>query len=105
MEKKSYMRPTLTVLAATFALAVSSVSHAVSEFSDDFQGYGSAADFSPWGGFSDNGGFPGGYPFTPSTTGPQISALANDGMGNEYLNYFANYDNRNVHDRVNCSPC
>ena len=75
------------------------VSHAaIASFSDDFQGYGAAATFAPWECFSDNGGFEGGYYCgNPSTTGPQITALANDGLGNEFLNMYANYDNAPVH--------
>ncbi len=71
-------------------------SAALSPYSDDFQGYGSALFFTPWGGFSDNGGFPGGYGFSPSTSGPQITALANDGAGNDFLNFYGNYDNAPV---------
>jgi hypothetical protein len=84
---------TIKALGATCLLAMSSVSQAaITEFSDDFQGYGSAAFFTPWEGFSDNCGFPGGYSFSPSTTGPQITALASDGP-NSFLNMYANYDN------------
>ena len=94
MLRKKFQKISLTAVAITSALAVSSVSHAaLSSYSDDFQGYGAAAFFTPWGGFSDNAGFPGGYGFTPSTSGPQITALANDGAGNDYMNMYANYDN------------
>jgi hypothetical protein len=98
-------------LSATCLLAISSVSQAaITAFSDDFEGYGVAGvpvpeNFTPWGGFSDNGGFPGGYVFTPPSSGPQITALGYNGSDNQYLNFYANYDNVNVHDRVNCSPC
>ncbi len=108
MLKNDYLKTGLTALAVTSALALSSVSHgAIVPFSDDFQGsYPNPPGFTNWSVFSDNGGFPGGY-FIPaaSSTGPQISALADDGAGNQYLNFYANYDNVNVHDRVNCSPC
>ena len=97
MFQKSSFKYGFTALAVTSAMAVSSVSHAaLSTYIDDFQGYSAAADFTPWGGFSD-GGAGGSYSFTPSTTGPQITALGNDGAGNEYMNFFANYDNGNVH--------
>ena len=98
MFKKKFTKTSLTALVMTSAMAVSSVSHAaIVGFTDDFQGYGGAAFFTPWDGFSDNGGFPGGYSFAPSTSGPQITALANDGSGNEYMNFYANYDNAPVH--------
>ena len=107
MLQKKFTKIGLTALAVTSALAFSSGAQAaITAFSDDFQGYGSAANFNPWVAFSDNGGFPGGYFIpAPSTTGPQISALANDGNGNEYLNFYANYDNANVHNRTTCNPC
>jgi hypothetical protein len=106
MLQKKLTKAGLTALAITSAIAFSSASNAaITGFTDDFQGYGTAPTFAPWDGFSDNGGFPGGYGFAPSTGGPQISALANDGAGNEYMNFYANYDNGNVHDRVNCNPC
>ena len=88
----------LTALSALSLLLVSAASHAtLSSYSDDFQGYGGATFFTPWDGFSDNCGFPGGYGFAPPTGGPQITALANDGMGNEYMNFYANYDNGTCH--------
>ena len=101
----------LKALGASCLLAFTSVAQAqITALSDDFESYGTAgtpsvADFSPWLGFSDNGGFPGGYVYTPSTSGPQISALGYNGTDNQYLNYYANYDNVNVHDRNACSPC
>ncbi|WP_413432439.1 PEP-CTERM sorting domain-containing protein [Crateriforma spongiae] len=71
---------------------------AISAFSDDFQSTG--ATFSPWVVFSDNGGFPGGYFIAePATNNAQIFQLADDGAGNQYLNFFANYDNAAVHNR------
>jgi hypothetical protein len=91
------------VLAATCLLAVSSIAHAISPAADDFEGYGtdgvpSVPFFNPpWLGFSDNGGFPGGYSFDASTSGPQISALAYNGVDNQYINFYANYDNVAVH--------
>lgn len=90
---------TLKTIGATCLLAVSSTSFgAIASFSDDFQGYGAAANFAPWECFSDNGGFSGGYYCgNPSTTGPQITALADDGAGNSYINVYANYDNAPVH--------
>ena len=78
-------------------LMSSSASAAITAYDDDFEGYGAAAFFTPWAGFSDNGGFPGGYGFTPSTNGPQITALADDGNGNHYMNFYANYENATVH--------
>lgn len=103
----------LKVLGAATLLSIASVSQgAINPFSDDFEGYGVAGvpnmgvtTFAPWFGFSDNGGFPGGYTFTPSINGPQISALGYNGTDNQYWNVYANYENQNVHDRVNCSPC
>jgi len=103
MLQKKLTKAGLTALAITSAIAFSSASNAaLTSFSDDFQGAG----LDPYAVFSDNGGFTGGYFFAPpSTVGPQISALANDGNGNQYLNFYANYENANVHDRVNCNPC
>ena len=99
MLQKKFIKTGLTGLVMSSALAFSSASYsALSAYSDDFQGYGDAAFFTPWAGFSDNGGFPGGYGFDPSTSGPQITALANDGGGNEYMNFYANYENRPVHE-------
>lgn len=84
----------MQTVGAVCLLATAQVSNAaISSYSDDFQGYGAATLFTPWEGFSDNCGFPGGYSFGPSTSGPQITALANDGAGNDYLNFYANYDN------------
>lgn len=89
---------TIKALGATCLLAVSSVSQAaITEFSDDFEGYGGASFFTPWEGFSDNCGFnPEGYGFSPSTSGPQITALASDGP-NSFMNMYANYDNAPCH--------
>jgi hypothetical protein len=98
MFKKSYFKAGFTALAVTSAIAVSSVSHAaVTSFSDDFQSYTTDSGLTNWAVFSDNAGL-GGY-FIPvaSSNGPQISALANDGAGNQYMNFFANYENRAVH--------
>ena len=85
-------------VGALLAMSAGVAQAALTTYEDDFQGYGSAAFFTPWDGFSDNGGFPGGYGFAPSTSGPQITALANDGAGNDYLNMYANYENRPVMD-------
>jgi hypothetical protein len=93
----------LRFLSVACLLAVSSVSQAqIAAISDDFEGYGTAgvpvpADFTPWGGFSDNCGFPGGYSFVPSTTGPGISALSYDGIDNQYFNVYAQYENAPCH--------
>jgi hypothetical protein len=98
MLKNYYLKTGLTALAVTSALAVSSVSHgAIAPFFDDFQGTYPTGTFPNWAVFSDNAGL-GSY-FIPeaSAIGPQISALANDGAGNQYLNFYANYDNRAVH--------
>ena len=98
----------IKALSAAGLLAASSMSVAqIVPYADDFEGYGadgtpSAADFTPWVGYSDNGGFPGGYTFNPSTTGPQISALGYNGDDNQYWVTYANYDNQNVHDRAGC---
>ncbi|NND53853.1 MAG: hypothetical protein HKN56_02655 [Gammaproteobacteria bacterium] len=102
---------TLKVVSAAGLLAVSAISQAaITPYSDDFEGYGTAGtpsvpDFTPWFGFSDNGGFPGGYTFNPSTTGPQISALGYNGTDNQFWVTYANYDNVNVHNRTLCDPC
>jgi hypothetical protein len=50
-----------------------------------------------WEFFSDNAGL-GNYNGGAPGDGPQISALANDGAGNQFLNVYANYDNNAVHD-------
>jgi len=81
---------------ALLALSAGVAQAALATYIDDFQGYGAAATFAPWAGFSDNAGL-GAYSFPPSTTGPQITALADDGGGNEYMNFYANYDNGPVH--------
>lgn len=105
MVKENQFKTCAKVLAAAFALSMSAGSHAaLSSYSDDFQGYGGADFFTPWAGFSDNCGFPGGYSFAPPTGGPQITALANDGMGNEYLNFYANYDNGTCHSGAGPNP-
>lgn len=72
----------------------------ITAYSDDFNGLTQPGTFGPWVAFSDNGGFPGGY-FIPavSTAGPQIAALANVGGTDQYLNFYANYDNAPVHNR------
>lgn len=88
----------LATLSALSLMAVSAASHAaLSSYQDDFSGYGGlstmgASSGKTWGGFSDNCGFPGGYGFEPSTAGPQISAIANDGT-NDFWNVYGNYDN------------
>jgi hypothetical protein len=108
MFNKKFTKTSLTALAVTSALAVSSGANAaITAFSDDFQSYTPTSTFAPsWVAFSDNGGFPGGYFIpAPSTNGPQISSLADDGNGNQYLNFYANYDNLNVHNRATCNPC
>ena len=103
-----YQRSYFKALAITSALVISSVSHgAVTPFSDDFQSYTTDpgnTGFAPWLYFSDNGGLDpyGGTPPTDSATA--ISALT-EFEGNKFLNFFANYDNINVHDRINCDPC
>jgi hypothetical protein len=104
MTNNSYARISCKALGASCLLAFSSVSHAaVSSFFDDFEGYGTAGsatspNFAPWECFSDNGGFPGGYYCgNPSTTGPQITALGYNGVDNQYMNFYANYDNAPVH--------
>ncbi len=98
-------------LSATCLLAIASVSQAaITPFADNFESYGTAGVPSvtlfnpPWPGFSDNCGFPGGYSFDPSTTGgvngAQMTALAYDGVDNQYLNFFANYENAPCHTGV-----
>ena len=104
----SNLLSSIKALSATCLLAISSVSQAaITEFSDDFESYGVAGVPSvpffnpPWPGFSDNCGFPGGYEFDPSTTGgvnnAQMTALAYNGVDNQYLNFFANYENAPCH--------
>ena len=61
-----------------------------------FSDFNSATDLSPWEFFSDNAGL-GAYNGAAPAAGPQISALANDGFGNQFINFFANYDNVAVH--------
>jgi hypothetical protein len=102
----SKLTTSFKVLAATCLLSMSSFSHAaITSFSDDFQGYGAALNFAPWECYSDNGGHPGGYGCgNPSTTGPQITALDNDGAGNDFINFYANYDNANVHQGLAPNP-
>lgn len=94
------MRLSLLCAGALMAgLLTTSASAAITAFSDDFDGRTvPGGNFDPWVAFSDNGGFPGGY-FVPSipTDNPQIAQLANDGGTNQYLNFFANYDNGVVH--------
>ena len=104
----NYQLPYFKALAITSALLISPVSHgAITLFSDDFQSYTTApgnSGFAPWEYYSDNGGL-GAYWGTPPTeAGPAISALV-EFEGNKFLNFFANYSNINVHDRLNCSPC
>jgi hypothetical protein len=96
----------LKVLGATCLLAMSSVSNAaITALTDDFQSYGAAPNFAPWECYSDNGGHPGGYGCgNPSTSGPQITALDNDGSGNDFINFYANYDNANVHQGLAPNP-
>jgi hypothetical protein len=103
-----YQQSYFKALAITSALLISSVSHgAITPFSDDFQSYTVApsnSGFAPWEYYSDNGGL-GAYWGTPPTEpGPAISALT-EFEGNQFLNFFANYDNINVHDRDQCDPC
>ena len=107
---KSNLTNSFKVLSATCLLAISSVSQAaITAFSDDFEGYGTAGvpsvpDFFPWTGFSDNCGFPGGYTFLPSTTGPGIAALGYDGIDNQYINIFAQYENAPCHTGAGPNP-
>ena len=97
MFNKKFTKTSLTALAITSAMAVSSVSHAaISGFTDDFQAVGTGG-FTGWSVFSDNAGLGGYFIPTASSTGPQISALGDDGNGNQYMNFYANYDNAAVH--------
>src|SRR6056297_3402297 len=81
----------LPALAMTSALAFASASHAaITPFSEDFQGT-FPVGFTDWTVFSDNAGMGSYTVIPPSASGPQISALADDGAGNQYLNFFANY--------------
>ena len=111
MLRKNFFKTSFTALAVASALSLTSVSHAaVTPFSDDFQSYTPTSGFTQWSVFSDNGGFPGGYFIPVAATdgginGAQISALADDGAGNQYLNFYANYENLNVHNRTACNPC
>ena len=108
----NYQLPYFKALVITSALLISTVSHgAITPFSDDFQSYTTApgnTGFAPWQFFSDNGGL-GAYSGTPPTEpGPAISSLVEvplDGELYKYLNFFANYENINVHNRDLCSPC
>jgi len=114
--KNKYQRSYFKALAITSALVISSVSHgAITPFTDDFQSYTTDpgnTGFAPWRFFSDNGGL-GAYgtgigepPLGPPPTeaGPAISALV-EFEGNKFLNFFANYENINVHNRNLCNPC
>ena len=98
------------VLIAACLLAISSVSQAaITAFTDDFESYGtagvpSAPDFFPWKGFSDNCGFVGGYAFIPSTSGPGIAALGYNGTDNQYMNFFAQYENAPCHTGLGPNP-
>lgn len=95
------MRILLTVVLFSGLLS-GNLSAQIVEFTDNFDARTDEFDgFNPWNAFSDNAGFPGGYFIQePSTSGPQISALATeDGTSNKYLNFYANYDNRPVHNR------
>ena len=102
MIHKISVKTGLTALAMTSAIAFSSVSHALSAFSDDFESYTAESDFGPWAVFSDNAGL-GAYFFQPASTsggtnGDAISALGTcPECGNQYLNFFANYGNAAVH--------
>ena len=108
-----YQRSYFKVLTITSALVISSVSHgAITPFTDDFQGYTTAPDntgFAPWQFFSDNGGL-GAYGTVlgdgppPTENVGAISALV-EFEGNKFLNFFANYQNINVHNRDLCDPC
>ena len=49
-----------------------------------------------WTFFSDNAGLGAYFDVAPGE-GPQISALASDDAGNQYINFYANYDNETVH--------
>ena len=98
MLKNKLTKNSLTAIAITSAMAFSSASNAaITSFTDDFQAVVPPAGFTGWSVFSDNAGL-GGY-FIPEagSVGPQITALADDGNGNQYMNFYANYDNGTVH--------
>jgi hypothetical protein len=84
----------LVAAAMVSAMMASSVANAsIDAFSTDFN---SATDLTPWEFFGDNGGLAGGYGGA-APNGPQISALADDGGGNQFMNVYANYANGLVH--------
>ncbi len=97
MKRLNPLKVGLPALAMTSALAFASASHAaITPFSEDFQGT-FPVGFTDWTVFSDNAGMGSYTVIPPSASGPQISALADDGAGNQYLNFFANYGNTAVH--------
>lgn len=94
---KNISKLSLTSMAVMSALAFApGANAAITGFTDDFQAV-TDTGFTGWSVFSDNAGLGGYFIPTASSTGPQISALADDGNGNQYMNFYANYDNGAVH--------
>lgn len=86
--------------AAISSLAIASPAAAViTAYSQNFDGLtpsGTVLSDDGWEYFADNAGL-GAYGGAAPGAGPQISALANDGSGNQYINFYANYGNGPVH--------
>ena len=91
------MRFTLLCSVLVAGLVSSPVSAAITAVSEDFEGFSNPGSFAPFAVFSDGAGLGSYFLDNPSTAGPQITALADDGAGNNFLNFFANYDNGPVH--------
>jgi hypothetical protein len=81
------------------AMLQSSASAQIMSYTQDFDALtpsGTVLSDEGWEFFGDNAGL-GGYGGAAPGAGPQISALASDGAGNQYINFYANYDNGGVH--------
>jgi hypothetical protein len=78
---------------------LSNTSSALSPYSQNFDSLtpgATALSDVGWEFFSDNAGL-GSYGGPAPGAGPNISELANNGAGNQYINFFANYGNGAVH--------
>ena len=89
-----------SLVAVGLALTVQACATAqIMSFNQDFDAVtpgGSALSDLGFQFFSDNAGL-GSYNGDAPGDGPQISSLADDGTGNQFINFFANYDNTPVH--------